>query len=224
MSKIAETIQKLLAKADSTTHPEEAEVFLAKAHQLLEQHGISLLDLGMLEEKDPVGFTHDENNRANSSALWRTRLANAVANFYGCQTVTSTRGNFQYWTVFGRESARVTFMLMYPYIERQVLAQARANKDQFNNLKSGHRMIGDALTLRIWELIRARKPVLTPSQSSALVPVDMIREKMKEMYPNLRKGPAVTLRTSAAAQKAAAAISLDNQIGGKGVLKIGVGD
>ena len=115
VEKIAEKIQKLLAKANSSTHPEEAETFMAKAHALLEQHGLSLFDLGKLDSEDPIGRSQDkEMLRANSAASWRTMVAGQLAIYYGCKMVTTNyRGdNFTYWTVFGRESARITFMLM----------------------------------------------------------------------------------------------------------------
>ena len=38
-SKIADLISKLIAKAESSTHPEEAETFMAKAHELLNKYG-----------------------------------------------------------------------------------------------------------------------------------------------------------------------------------------
>lgn len=45
MSKIEDTIAKLLAKAEGTNHPAEAEAFMAKAEELMLKHGIELAHL-----------------------------------------------------------------------------------------------------------------------------------------------------------------------------------
>lgn len=214
---IAAKIQRLIAKADSSTHPEEADTFMSKAQQMMEQHGLSLLDLGRLDAEDPVGLTRDKDSlRNNSSANWRFRLAGQLAKYYGCELVGSQRGSFNYWTVFGRESARVTFSLMWPFVDRQVLAVAREEfrKGHYPSTKHAHKAIGDALTLRVYNMnkeLRTTRPAETGV--NALVPVDLIQHAMAEEYPHLRSSRGQRLNVTSTARDAAGRVSLNVQTG-----------
>jgi hypothetical protein len=218
MSDIAEKIARIIAHADSTTHPEEAEVFMAKAHALMEAHGISLLDLGRLDQDDPVGKTQGDQLRNNSSAKWRFNLATQVANYYGCRLVGQNRGTFRYWIVFGRESGRITFELMWPFIDRQVLATARdlTRQGHYPTTKHAHKAVGDALTRRVWKLNMEKqaKPKTSAQKatSNALVPVDTIQRVIDETFPNVKKGRSTKMRDDAVARKAAEGISLNHQV------------
>lgn len=218
MNGIAAKIQKLIAKADSTTHPEEAAIFMAKAQTLMEEHGLSLLDLGTLEEDDPVGVSKGEELRNNGNAPWRFQLAAALARYYGCKLVGERRGNFTYWVVFGRESARVTFMLMFPYVDRQVLAQARIEtaKGNYPSNKHAHGAVGRAMASRVHKLANEQEERRAAAPASkglnALVPVDAVEGAFKEYYGNAKfrttRGKAGFDRNAAAA---AGRISLNRQ-------------
>lgn len=45
MSDITQKIAKIIAKADGTTHPEEAAAFMAKAHKLMEERVASRVSI-----------------------------------------------------------------------------------------------------------------------------------------------------------------------------------
>lgn len=226
-AKIIERINRIIALANSTTHPEEAETFMAKVHEMLEQHGLSLLDVGRLDEEDPVGHLQDRNNlRANGQAKWRTLVANQLAIYYGCQLVKTTRSgdNFEYWTVFGRQSALTTFSLMYPYIDRQILAVAReeVRKGHFANNKQAHAKVGQAMTMRLYRLNQEKQKTSNHSDATrnALVPVDQIRLAAEAFFGQLREGKARSLQIDRRAAAAAEGISLALQTTGKKVKQL----
>lgn len=228
MSAIAEKIQKLLAKADSSTHPEEAEAFMTKAQQLLKDHGLSLLDIGRLDKDDPVGKLQDHDRLyANSNASWRTIVANELAQYYGCRLVTNRiwRDGNTYWTIFGRESARVTFSLMWPFVDRQILAAGRQGyrEGHYKSTKQAHAAVGRAMAVRLVRLNRERiKAEPQGTGVNALVPVDLIQQLMEETYPSLRVGKQKSLKYDAEAAKLAAGISLYQQTkAAAGTLQIG---
>jgi hypothetical protein len=234
MSKaIAEKIKKLIAFADSTAHPEEAETFMAKAHELLLAHGISLLDLGRMGD-DPVGQSQGAgHNKVNDQ--WRGDVAHALSTYYGCKTLfDKSRGDNVRWFIFGRESARITFDLMWPYIDRRVLELARREKGagNYKSIPQARRNIGNALARRIWGLIRAKeaaeakaaeagvKPVHAGTGVNALVPVDIIDQFINDAF-TVKTNKAAKLNTDSNARAVANEVSLNLQTSAKpGALRI----
>lgn len=222
-TKIIERINRIIALANSTTHPEEAETFMAKVHEMLEQYGLTLLEVGRLDEEDPIEHLEDRQTlRANGQAKWRTMVANQLAIYYGCQLVkTKYRGdNFEYWTVFGRRSALTTFNLMYPYVDRQILAVAReeVRKGHFANNKQAHSKVGIAMVFRLQRLNQEKAEASTrdAATSNTLVPVDQIRLAMENFFGKLSEGKVRTLNVDRHAAAAAEGISLALQTtGGK---------
>lgn len=193
MSKIADKISKLLAIADSTVHKEEADAFMAKAHALLEEHGLSLLDLGKLNSEDPVG---NSGNIYTSSDPWKDQVAFKLACYYGCEMITrrsgkTTRGFY----VIGRESARITFQLMLPFVLRQVAALALSElaKGHYRTAARARTSIANALAIRLWKLTEANEKARPASHGSginALVPVDLIEHLIKQDFPVVKPSKA----------------------------------
>lgn len=210
---IAAKIAKLIAKADSSTHPEEADTFMTKAQALLEAHGISMLDLGKLGD-DAVG--HDED-AYRSSENWKNKLANQLAIMYGCTLVTDpvTLKQVKY-VVFGRESARVTFTLMFPYILRQVqkLANIEQKAGRYATRHKAMVAVAGALTIRIYRMNAAAKAGEASTKQTtgvnALVPVDIIEAAVAERFPQLRMSKA-TIRADRNAHDVASRVSLHRQ-------------
>ena len=212
---IADKIRKIIALAESTTHPDEADAFMAKAQDLMMSHGMSLLDIGRLDADDPVGTDRDVTT-ANTSAAWRVQVGGALAKYYGCEMITGKSGTMTMMHLVGRESARVTFSLMVEYVFRQVRSQAHiAHKaGVYGNHKLAMTAVGNALALRIWKLVRDQRANTTSGIGkgmNALVPVDMIDLEKRRAFPSLRTRPARPLKTDSAAMAAADKISLRHQ-------------
>lgn len=216
MSTIAEKISKLIAKADSTSHPEEADLFMAKAQELMMAHGLSLLDIGKLDSDDPVGTT-DEAGTYYASEGWAKHLGTQLARYYGCEVMFSqvARNKFAFG-IAGRESARVTFALMFPFVVRQVRAQAReaVKCGEASTESRAKTAIGNALTFRIQRLrLAENNNEKATATRNALVPVDLNRAALEERWPNLRTGRTARLNTTEAAKNRASKISLHRQTG-----------
>ena len=113
----AQKIKQIIAKAESTNSQAESESLMAKAHQLMTEHGLSMLDLGCLDKDDPLG--RDEDLYNNASDTWQLNVGYALARYYGCRLISAdghTKSATK-WVIFGRESARITFNLMWPFID-----------------------------------------------------------------------------------------------------------
>jgi len=99
--KITERVRALLAKAESTTFPDEAEAFTAKAQELIARHAIDLAMLGRdRNDRSPMGdavgrrvLIDDPYGKAKSMLL------GAIATANGCKTVWSSGMGIA--TVFG---------------------------------------------------------------------------------------------------------------------------
>lgn len=246
--KIAAKIQALIAKAQSSEHEEEADAFMQKAQQLLEQHQISLGDL--LDADDPVIIDETGFEQTEASPSWYKDLYIAVAAMYGCKAVIApkmihtSRGNGRWGYAIeltGRESAIVTAQLMFPWIKAQCFEKGRqiwrdwaverypsnAPLANANEEKKQARRVGNALVQRIWRLVALEKAKnqsapATEAAKNALVTVDRVLQVYNDHYQDLRKsrnrGP---VSTNAAAREAANSIGLHRQTGGSSTLAIG---
>lgn len=216
-NKIAEKIAKVLAKAQSTNSPQEAETFMAKVHQLLEDHGLEMADIAELNLNDPLGMSMKAHG-SYASENWAVKLGFAAARYFGCKGVSTTSGkNHRWMNVAGRESARITFQLMMPYLVDQVRKSAAAGvkAGHFRSVSQGKTMIGNALTFRIYTLI-AENEVLTEkrigkARANDLVPLDAIAEIIKEHFPHLSEARSSKITTTKAAREYAKGISLHKQ-------------
>lgn len=227
---IADKVRKIIAKAESTSSPNEAEAFMAKAQAMLEAHGMSLLEVGRLGE-DEIGCTDDAGRYTKMETSFRD-LAFVLAEYYGCEGVIRQKRVYcekkkQYVTrfsvdVYGRESARVTFTLMWPYVKRAVLDSAFAlyNEDRKEHGKPVHsrsvymRQVATALEYRVRKLVRemrverAAKGVASTGVN-ALVPVDLIQQLLPD---NLRTARSTKKTTTERAHAAAQDIGIDRQV------------
>lgn len=210
MTHIAEKIRKVLAKADGSTHPEEAAAFMAKAHKLMAANGVSLMELGKLGD-DPVGHTEAYHN--NNNDPWRFYLGSALASYYGCTMVGTKVENDRYWTVYGRESARVTFELMWPFVDRQVMALARREHKagKYKSIPTARTRIATALRFRIGTLHDRDTKPLEGNGVNALVPVDMVQAYMDDHVGEVRKLRSKS-KLDANAVEVAKEVSLSEQV------------
>lgn len=227
--KIADKIRKLLAHADGTSNPEEAEIYMAKVHAMLQANGLSMVDLGTINDEDPVSHVRtDRHNTAHSP--WRRRVANMLAQYYGCKLVVDyqTKENVDL-VIFGRQSAILTFELMWPYVARRVLELARREHSLGHYTAAGvaRNKIGNALSSRIWAMIcerkaeeeRAATPVNMGTGSNALVPVDMLDAAAAELLGGLTQNKAKPIKIDMNARAVAREVSLNAQATGRAAQK-----
>ena len=120
-------------------------------------------------------------------------------------------------SVAGRESARVTFQLMFPFVLRQAQklgAQAYREGDYKNRMQSFN-YVCNALAQRLRKLcheqaaVRRAEPV--GSGLNALVPVDMISAALQEMYGDIKSVRSRGEPTNAQSRTLANKVSLNQQ-------------
>ena len=236
--KIAAKIQALIAKAQSTEHEAEAEIFMAKAMEMLERHQIDMGDL--LDADDPVIVETEGFEQTESSPSWYKDLYVAVGALYGCRSVINpklihtSRGNARWGfsiELTGRQSAIVTAQLMFPWIKQQCFEKGRhlvrehlGVSDQ-NEEKKQARRVGNALVQRIWRLVHAEKvknaePV-TAAARNALATIDRVDQVFNDHYGELGKSKNRPTVTNSAARAAAGSIGLHRQTSGSATLQIG---
>lgn len=229
MSKIAEKIAKIIAKADSTTSETEAETFMTKAHALMEQHGLSLLDIGKLDSDDPIGVT--ENTYVSSDG-WKDTIAGQLARYYGAELARCPHGRAsRSYTVAGRESARITFQLMLPFVIKQVarIALQEWKAGNYPTRTKAQAAIANAMGIRLYRLRQEQKADAVAkhgaARQNALVPVDLVQEALEEHFGgNLRTARSKSWNTDSNAMHKAEQVSLHRQTAAhKGAKRIGAG-
>ncbi len=185
-------IAKLIAKAESTTHIEEADTFMAKALEMLEAHGIKLQEMKTINIDDPV-TNIKEAGHAYRAEYALTNVAHALARYYGCKSLYHREGrNKIVIEVIGRQSACITFQLMFPYVKKQIhrLAARAVCPNLFETKSKALTSIANGLTERLDRLYWADRDMnlkSDPKGDSALVPVDLIDQRIMMLYPDLRK-------------------------------------
>jgi hypothetical protein len=120
--KITERVRALLAKAESTTFPDEAEAFTAKAQELIARHAIDLAMLGRdRNDRSPQGdavgrrvLIDDPYGKAKSMLL------GAIASANGCKTVWSSGMGIA--TVFGAPNDLDAVELLFASLLTQATA------------------------------------------------------------------------------------------------------
>jgi len=223
---IKDKISKILAKANGTDNEEEAAIFLAKAHEMMEKHQIDLDDLG---QDDPMG-RYVGLTGTSSSQTWMRHLLNQVATFYGATTVRTFRGKYFDTNVCGAESARMTTELMYPFIVEQVRAEGRKEaKNMGLAPEAAIRRVANALVHRLAAMNaeahgKKREAIRTVAAKNALtVRGTALTQYLESEFGTLRKSAGRATSTNAVAQAAAGRVSLHRQTGGGSSLRIGSG-
>lgn len=212
-------IAALLAKAESTTNEFEAAAFMAKVNELLEKHQLEMHEVRSARENasDPMGKETGTTN-LYASMLWARDLGGALARYYGCRFVYWKRGNHFTYQIVGRESARITFELMFPFIITQVKLQAKHLDGATGNARSRsilERQVGQALMIRVELLAHANAKHRVVLTGRGLIPVDDLDAAMDQFFPKVKIAKEKTIELDPAAMTAAEKIGLHHQATGK---------
>jgi len=174
----AKKLQAMLAKAASTPSAEEADTIMQMVNEMMRKHGISLLDLQTHLSDDPVGIADPELHYW-AADKWKRPLLSALSFLYGVRVYYTASGNKTTLLINGRESCRVTFTLMAPYLIKTVqrVAAKAFREGRYSSLSKANRDVGAALANRVWRLYHEQKAAAGPravAGLNALVPVDVI--------------------------------------------------
>jgi hypothetical protein len=191
-------IRALLAKAESTTFPEEAETYTAKAQELMARHSIdaALLDASAPTHAEPVAV------RIGVDAPYegpKSMLLSVVAAANRCRTVWSKEYGFN--TAFGFETDLELVELLYTSLLVQATAAMTAHgsrRDSYgrSSTRSFRQSFLTAYANRIGERLsgateRVNAEAAAVVGGSALLPVlaardDAVRERVETVFPALR--------------------------------------
>ncbi len=211
---IKRKISALMAKAESTDNENEALAFMSKAKDLLDQHQIDALTLGTKNDLmgQQFGATWKEGNP------YKRDLFFAVSAYYGCKGISVSRYKKDpIGMICGRESARIVFGYMWPFILKQVTREAKKLPNV--KLTEARRQVSDALRLRIAKLNLERENTESLDQrKSGLILLDELDLFVEKNYPELRK-VSKPYSMSRKAMELANNISLSEQLKRKSEIK-----
>lgn len=235
IASIKKKIGAILAMAHSTNNEHEAAAFMAKAEVMMEKYQLEIWQLG--DVGDPMGKEEGLRWQDATPGLNDHKLLHAVCRYYGCQmvhrtsTIVNSRGRtvpLHMLDIIGRESARVTVMLMMPFIMEQCKAAGAKLTEEGHGAKAKTTLrVINALCSRIWHMVEDAKrkarvdAVGKAMESRALVVVKELDAFMAAEYGKLKTGKARSTSTTDAARHAAAGVSLHRQTSGASQLKIG---
>lgn len=227
IQKIKAKLTALIAKAKSTTNEHEAAAFMAKAEELMEQYQIEVYELG--DESDLMGLEHMLDSSI-AAPVWLTSLPRAIALYYGCKTMRNWKApdgttNKKYTiTLVGRESARITTMLMTDFIIDQVKAEGAKLAPQIGVSKDKATLrVANALVSRIYGEISQRKPdeAGTVAAKNALIIRNEVDAFFEKAFPNAVMKNGRSRITNELAIDAANRVSLHRQTTGSTAPRIG---
>ena len=156
--KLITRINALIAKAEGTSNPIEAKLFMGKAQSMMAKHAISQNKLGNQGTNDIVEEVLWLKGKAGQYVPRLKLLANIVANAHGCFMIHSraykedddgrilrkSNGNPQIWTkliIFGRDGIAQGVVAMCRSLFADVMSQgsklkARAHAEDYNDWMS----------------------------------------------------------------------------------------
>lgn len=222
-NKIKSKIAALLAKAKGTDNEHEASAFLAKVQELLEQHQLSMADL---EDADDQVRHSSGLDGTKWVASWQRDIFRALAHLYGCYSVRVRLYNGYRQELVGRESAIITTELMFDYVKKEVnkLGRKLYADGGAPSAANGARLVGNALTSRIWRLVpKDDAPSTDAAAKNALVTTSRVMQVVKDHYGDLNNGRATSRKTSVSARELAEGVGLNRQVNTAGTLALGRG-
>lgn len=121
--KVVEKIRAILRKADEERNPSEAErdVAIKAANHLLLKHGLSMQDVGDLEDKDERSFEHDSVFDSEGQESWRGSLLHRIARVYFCKVYYISLGSKRRrWMIVGRAEHVAATRAMHDFVAPQI--------------------------------------------------------------------------------------------------------
>ncbi|MEV4809830.1 DUF2786 domain-containing protein [Micromonospora avicenniae] len=198
-SRILDRVRALLAKAESTTFPAEAEALTGKAQELIARHS---LDEALLAAEAP-GPDLPSGVRLGTDAPYagaKALLVQEVAAANGCESVWSDDLGFA--TVLGWPADLAAVELLYTSLLVQATAAMLAGRGE-RRASGGRRTRGydesflNAFALRIGERLRAataaaNRQAVQEAGADRLLPVlaargEAVRERFETLFPGVTR-------------------------------------
>ncbi|WP_051366019.1 DUF2786 domain-containing protein [Hamadaea tsunoensis] len=218
--RMLDRVRALLAKAESTTFPQEAEAYTAKAQELMARHSI---DLALLAAR--TGGRDEPAVRRvlvdNPYEASKTMLLQVVASANNCRAVWSR--NYGFSTVMGFPADLDSVELLFTSLLVQAIkamTQTGPHQDRYgrNNTRSFRQAFLTAYAHRIGErLSGAAEDAVREAQTETtmdLLPVlkaraDQVQERFTALFPRLETQTVTVRNAEGWAQGRAAADRAD---------------
>jgi Protein of unknown function (DUF2786) len=189
--KLLNRIRALLAKAEATPYPAEAESFTAKAQDLMTRHAIDEALLGASDEKVAVGALriHLQSPYASTKAS----LLNAVAMANRCKVIYFSQ--LAIATVVGvpvdLDQVEMLFTSLLIQATRAMAEAGAVRPGSFDRSATFRRSFLAAYAVRIGERLREANAEATESYGKDLVPLlarqeHAVREEFDRLFPHTR--------------------------------------
>jgi len=190
-------IRALLAKAESTEYPDEAEALTAKAQQLMAQHSIdeALLAVGQPSKDTPAALRLGVDNPYEGP---KTMLLDAVAAANRCRVVWAKE--FGFCTIVGFDSDLDAVELLYTSLLVQATsAMHRAGSKQHLDGASRTKSFRQSFLVAYAARIRERLTAATEQATSDAAAGRHLREDgtAEQLVPDERLLPALAAREEA---------------------------
>lgn len=190
-------IRALLAKAESTEYPEEAEALTAKAQQLMAQHSIdeALLAVGQPSKDTPAALRIGVDNPYEGP---KTMLLDAVAAANRCRVVWAKE--FGFCTIVGFDADLDGVELLYTSLLVQATsAMNRAGSKQHLDGASRTKSFRQSFLVAYAARIRERLTAATEQATSDAAAGRHLREDgtAEQLVPDERLLPALAAREEA---------------------------
>jgi len=199
--RMLDRVRALLAKAESTTFPEEAEAYTAKAQQLMTRHSIDhTLLIARTGGRDEPGVRRVAVD--NPYEAPKTLLLQAVAVANGCQSVWTQQFGFATVTGFPTDLDSVELLFTSLLVQAvRAMTQTGPKQDRYgrNNTRSfrqafltsyaqriGERLSGAADTAAdaaLAEVGRETRDELLPVLRARAV---QVQDKFRELFPSVQ--------------------------------------
>jgi hypothetical protein len=172
---LIDRVQKLLAMAESTNHPEESKSFRSKAADLMAKYAIENHEFGSTA---PTYMIVDLDTDA-APTEWQIHLVNGVCKFNGMLCIVHTSYTGKKLRLVGTASDHAAFTYMYDNVLRQMGSAlcARAEKSRMTDRDNTKFLNGFAYGLcdKVDQLLAARN---TKIQEYGLMKIDEVRTVM----------------------------------------------
>lgn len=225
IDKLKKKIAALLAKAEGTDNEHEAASFAAKAQALLTEHQLEIGDVVKNDHMDQSVICVMPRTMKN----WHWLLPMYMAKYFGCEVYTHPHDGHKAIMAIGRESARITCVMMWPFILKEVrAAAAELRRAKSYSTARCMQLVVDNFVIRIQELLaeqsrQAKKA--GQSDGRSLIQISEALVWMKDNVANLKTGKGVMLEDNEEARALADKVNLGRQIDdGNGEQVLAIGD
>ena len=225
-TRILEKVRGLLAKAESTEFPAEAEALTAKAQELMARHCI---EQAMLHDGNPGSRARPTSVRVvieAPHASAKVQLLQSVAAANGCRTIWSERDRVAHTFGYADDLAAVEMLFTSLLVQATVAVhRAGPQRDQFGRVRTASFrrafLIAFAAGIgrRLREAADAARDEMAASTGTDLVPV--LRHRRAEVDTAVQEAFPSTRRMTASASnvdgwRAGAASAANADLGGAG--------